>query len=79
MRTIQNKTLKIYGGLHPRVDISRLCASRNIAGRRIRQKEYTILSEQMALQENINNNCLTDPLQNADWQSNTYHVSELDN
>ena len=41
--------------------------------------EYTILSEQVAIQEYIKNKRLAEPLLNVVWQSNKYHVSELNN
>ena len=41
-------------GLHPRTDIYRLYAPRNKGGRGFKQVEYAILSEQMALEEHVN-------------------------
>ena len=41
--------------------------------------EYTTLSEQMSLQEYVNNERLAEQLLNAVRQSNKYPVSELDN
>ena len=64
------KILNIYGGQHSRADTNRLYASQNKGRRGLKQVEYTILSEQMALTEHINNKCLTELLLNAAWQSN---------
>ena len=52
------KTLDIHGGPHQMADINLLNVPANKGGRGLTQIEYTILSEQMALQEYINSKCL---------------------
>ena len=72
MKTIE--TRNIYCGLHPRADINRLYSLQHKGERGLRYVKYTILSEQMTLQEYMFNKRLTEQLLNTIWQSNKCHV-----